>query len=311
MQVAIRSGGTALNLEVEEYGAEERGTVILIMGLGTQLIAWPMELVHGLTQAGYRVIRYDNRDVGLSSKFESFGSPDAASLVLRRMLHLPINAPYTLQDMALDAVGLMDALGVDRAHVVGASMGGMIAQILAARHASRVCSLTTIMSSAGAPLPWDSSAAARRVLLARPPANATQEDLIAMRMRTYRVIGGPNHAMPEPLLREMARRTVERCPDRSGSRRQLAATQATGSLKVCLRDIHVPTLIIHGLDDPLIAARRARQLHRGIRGSTLLLLEGMGHNLPHRLVPRIARAILENCAKGGPARVAPPEGASS
>ena len=126
----------------------------------------------------------------------------------RAFLGLPVRSPYTLDDMARDTVGLMDALGIGEAHVVGASMGGMIAQILAARHASRVCSLTTIMSSPGATLPWDSSAAARRVLLARPPANATQEDLIAMRMRTYRVIGGPNHAMPEAVLREMARRTV-------------------------------------------------------------------------------------------------------
>lgn len=299
MQVAIRSGATALNLEVEEYGTADRGSIILIMGLGTQLIAWPMDFVYALTAAGYRVIRYDNRDVGLSSKFESFGAPDAAAVVLRRMLGLPIKAPYTLHDMALDAVGLMDALSVERAHFVGASMGGMIAQILAARHSNRVLSLTTIMSSPGAPLPWDSSAAARSVLLARPPANATQEDLIEMRMRTYRVIGGPNHAMPEAMLREMARRTVERCPDRSGSRRQLAATQATGSLKVCLRDIHVPTLIIHGLDDPLIAVRRSRQLHRGIRGSKLLLLEGMGHNLPQRLIAQIAGAIVENCARSG------------
>jgi proline iminopeptidase len=297
VQVAIRSGETALNLEVEEYGAEERGTIILIMGLGTQLIAWPMDFVQALTAAGYRVIRYDNRDVGLSTKYQSFGSPDAASVVLRRMLRLPISAPYTLYDMARDTVGLMDALRIDRAHIVGASMGGMIAQILAARHASRVSSLTTIMSSAGAPLPWDSTAAARRVLLARPPPNATPEDLIAMRMRTYRVIGGPKLVMPEEMLREMARRTVERCPDRTGSRRQLAATQATGSLRAYLRDIHVPTLIIHGLDDPLIAPRRARQLHRCIRGSKLLLLEGMGHNLPHQYMPQIVRAIVENCAQ--------------
>ena len=297
VQVAIKSGITALTLEVEQYGAADRGTIILIMGLGTQLIAWPMEFVRALAAAGYRVIRFDNRDVGLSSKFASFGSPDAASVTVRRLLRLPINAPYTLHDMAQDTVGLMDALGIDRAHIVGASLGGMIAQLLAARHASRVCSLTTIMSSPGAPLPWDSTAAARRVILARTPANATQDDLIQQRVRTYRVIGGPNQAMPEEVLREMARLTIERCADRTGSRRQLAATQATGSLRRCLRDIHVPTLIIHGLDDPLITPRRSRQLHRGIRGSKLLLLEGMGHNLPRQLMPQIVQAIVENCAK--------------
>jgi pimeloyl-ACP methyl ester carboxylesterase len=176
-------------------------------------------------------------------------------------------------------------------------MGGMIAQLLAARHAARVCSLTAIMSSPGAPLPWDSTAAARRVLLARAPANATPEDLINQRVHTYRVIGGPNQTVPEEALREMARLTIERCADRTGSRRQLAAAQATGSLKRYMRDIHVPTLLIHGLDDPLIAARRSKQLHRGIRGSRLMLLEGMGHNLPRQLMPQIVEAILDHCAK--------------
>jgi pimeloyl-ACP methyl ester carboxylesterase len=298
VQLAIQSGKTALNLEVEEYGAADRGTIILIMGLGTQLIAWPMDFVQALAAAGYRVIRYDNRDVGLSSKFAACGTPDAARVVLRRLLRLPINAPYTLHDMAQDSIGLMDALKIERAHIVGASMGGMIGQILAARHAARVASLTTIMSSAGAPLPWDSTAAARKALLARPPPNATQEMLIDMRMRTYRVICGRELVMPEPLLREMARRTVERCADRTGSRRQLAATQASGSLKSYLRDIHVPTMVIHGSADPLIAPRRARQLHRGIRGSKLLLLEGMGHNLPQKYMPQIVRAIIENCVAG-------------
>jgi len=297
MQVAIKSGITALNLEVEQYGDADRGTIILIMGLGTQLIAWPMEFVRALTAAGYRVIRFDNRDVGLSSKFESFGAPDARTVTLRRLLRLPVKAPYTLHDMAQDTVGLMDALNIDRAHIVGASMGGMIAQVLAARHASRVCTLTAIMSSPGAPLPWDSTAAARRALLARPPANATRADLINQRVRTYRVIGGPNQTVPEPVLREMARLTIERCADRTGSRRQLAAAQATGSLKRYMRDIHVPTLLIHGLDDPLIAARRSKQLHRGIRGSRLMLLEGMGHNLPRQLMPQIVEAILDHCAK--------------
>jgi pimeloyl-ACP methyl ester carboxylesterase len=298
VQVAIKSGISALTLEVEQYGDPERGTIILIMGLGTQLIAWPMEFVRALAAAGYRVLRFDNRDVGLSTKFESFGSPDAAAVTVRRLLRLPVNAPYTLHDMAQDTVGLMDALHIERAHIVGASMGGMIAQVLAARHAARVCTLTAIMSSPGAPLPWDSTAAARRVLLARTPPDATPEDLIRQRMQTYKVIGGPNQTVPEPVLREMARLTIERCADRTGSRRQLAAAQATGSLKRYLRDIHVPTLIIHGLDDPLIAARRSRQLHRGIRGSKLLLLEGMGHNLPRQLMPQIVQAIVENCARG-------------
>lgn len=296
MQVAIRSGATALNLEVESFGSPTQGTIILIMGLGTQLIAWPMPFCRALVDAGYQVIRYDNRDVGLSTKFEAAGVPNGFAVMLRGLLHLPGNAPYTLEDMALDTVGLMDALRIDRAHIVGASLGGMIAQILASRHASRVATLTCIMSSPGAPKPWDSTAAARRVVLSRPPANASVEDLVRLRMHTYRVTSGP-HRLSEEDLHAMATLAVERAADSTGSKRQLAAAQATGSLARNLRDIHVPTLIIHGNDDPLIHPRRSRQLHAGIAGSKLMLLDGMGHNLPPVLLPQIAAAIIENCGQ--------------
>lgn len=297
MQVSIQSGGTALSLEVEQFGSPDKGTILLIMGLGTQLIAWPMDFCQRLAAAGYRVIRYDNRDVGLSSKIESGGTPDARSAILRRWLHLPVKAPYRLEDMAQDAVGLLDALEIERAHMVGASLGGMLAQILAGRHASRVATLTAIMSSPGAPPPWDSTAAARKVLMASAPANATKEDLIRMRMHTYQVIAGPGQPMPQSTLYEMAKLSVERSDDSGGARRQLVAAMATGSLRANLRNIHVPTLIIHGKNDPLIPPRRAEQLHRGIAGSKLLILEEMGHNFPQRLIPQIAAAIVDNCAR--------------
>lgn len=296
MQVSIRSGGAALNLEVEQFGAADKGTILLIMGLGTQLIAWPLDFCQRLAIAGYRVIRYDNRDVGLSTKIESGGVPDARAAILRRLLHLPVKAPYRLEDMAQDAVGLMDALKVERAHIVGASLGGMIGQILGSQHAARVATLTLIMSSPGAPPPWDSTREARKVLMSSAPANASQEDLIRMRMNTYRVIAGPGQPMAESTLREMAKLSVERSADSTGSRRQLVAAMATGSLKANLRNIHVPTLIIHGKNDPLIPSRRSEQMHRGIAGSKLLILEGMGHAFPQRLIPQIAAAIVENCA---------------
>ena len=296
MQIPIQSGAAALNLEVEQYGAPDKGTILLIMGLGTQLIAWPLDFCQRLAVAGYRVIRYDNRDVGLLSKIESGAVPDARSAILRRLLHLPVKAPYRLEDMAQDAVGLMDALKIERAHIVGASLGGMIGQILAAQHAARVATLTLIMSSPGAPPPWDSTPAARKVLMSPAPVNATQEDLIRMRMNTYRVIAGPGQPMAESTLREMARLSVERSADTTGSRRQLLAAMATGSLKANLRNIHVPTLIIHGKEDPLIPPRRSVQMHRGIAGSKLLILEGMGHSLPQRLTPQLAAAIVANCA---------------
>lgn len=296
MQVAIHSGGASLNLEVEEFGAPAKGTIILIMGLGTQLIAWPLEFCQGLAQAGYRVIRFDNRDVGLSTKFESAGLPDARAAGLRHLLHLRVTAPYTLEDMAQDVIGLMDALAIDRAHMVGASLGGMIAQLLASQHAARVATLTSIMSGPGAPMPWDSTPEARRALMMRPPANATAEDLIRMRMQVYRVIAKPDQSMPEDLLRELVTRSVERSIDTQGSLRQMVAALATGSLKKRMREIHVPTLIIHGRHDPLISSRRSQQLHRGIAGSKLMILDDMGHNLPMALVPQLIAAIAANCA---------------
>jgi pimeloyl-ACP methyl ester carboxylesterase len=297
VQVPIRSGDAALTLEAEEFGAPDKGTILLIMGLGTQLIAWPMDFCRRLAAAGYRVIRYDNRDVGLSTKFESDGVPDARAAIVRRLLHLSIRAPYRLEDMAQDAVGLLDALKVNRAHVVGASLGGMIGQLLASRHAARVATLTTIMSSPGARPPWDSTAAARKVLMARAPDNATTAELIRMRMHTYRVIAGPGQSLAESTLHEMAKISVERCADSQGSRRQLVAALATGSLMSELRRIHVPTLVIHGKNDPLIPPRRSEQLHRGIAGSKLMIMEGMGHNLPQNLIPQIAAAIIDHCGQ--------------
>jgi pimeloyl-ACP methyl ester carboxylesterase len=295
--VPIQSGVAALELETEQFGIAEKGTILLIMGLGTQLIAWPMDFCRRLAVAGYRVIRYDNRDVGLSSKIDSAGVPDARAAILRRLLHLPVKAPYRLEDMAQDAVALMDALKIERAHIVGASLGGMIGQILASKHAARVSTLTLIMSSPGAPPPWDSTPQARKVLMTPAPPNATAEDLIRMRMNTYRVIAGPGQPMADSTLYEMARLSVERSADTSGSRRQLVAAMATGSLKKNLRDIHVPTLIIHGKNDPLIPVRRSAQMHAGIAGSKLLILEGMGHSFPQRLIPQIAAAIVEHCAR--------------
>jgi pimeloyl-ACP methyl ester carboxylesterase len=297
MQVAIKSGGAALNLEVEQFGDDAKGTILLIMGLGTQLIAWPLELCNDLAARGYRVIRFDNRDVGLSSKFSDRGVPNPVTATLKRLLHLKVDAPYDLEDMARDAVGLMDALDIGAAHVVGASMGGMIAQLLAAKHSARVRSLAAIMSSPGAPLPWDATAAARRALMKRPPPGATKQDLIDMRIDTYRVIGGPKQSVPEVVLREMAQLSVERSVDGTGSLRQLVATQKTGSLKRLLREIRVPTVVIHGSDDPLIPRKRGEELHRGIAGSRLVILEGMGHNLPRPMLPAIAEAIHSNCAR--------------
>ena len=220
----------------------------------------------------------------MSTKFEALGTPNAVRATLRRLLQLKVQAPYSLEDMAQDAVGLLDALEVRRAHIVGASMGGMIAQILAARHADRVESLTLIMSSPGAPQPWDTTAAARWVLLARSPPGATLEELIDMRVRTYQVIGGVNQSATREQMAELARRVVERSSDSSGSRRQLVATQKSGSLRRLCRTIQAPTLVLHG------TARAHRRQRTAIA-------RWDGHNLPRPLLLAIAAAIVRNCAR--------------
>jgi pimeloyl-ACP methyl ester carboxylesterase len=297
VQVAVRSGAVALNLEVEELGTADRGSIVLVMGLGAQLIAWPVEFCRALAAAGYRVIRFDNRDVGLSTKFSSAGVPNARAAIWRRLLRLPARAPYTLSDMAADTVGLMDALRIADAHIVGASLGGMISQIVAAQHPKRVRSLTCIMSSPGVPWPWESSGDARTLLSAAPIAIDDIEGQIQSRVRTYKILGGASQPYPEEALYEFARYTVARSADTDGRRRQFVAGHASGDLRPLLRDIGVPTLLIHGRNDPLIPVARSEQLHRGIRDSKLMIVEDMGHNLPPAALPRMLDAILENCGR--------------
>ena len=279
----------------EEFGARSDPTVLLIMGLGTQMIAWDEEFCAELVERGFHVVRYDNRDVGRSTHFRNVRPPPPQALARRR----PGRVAYTLADMAGDAAGLLDHLGIEAAHVVGASMGGMIAQTLAARHPQRVRSLVSIMSTTGSLRYGQASFRIYPFFLRRP-----ERDLDALTERAvglFRVIGSPEFATDEDKLREMVSRSYERGGgDIAGTMRQLAAIIAGGNRTRELARIKAPTLVIHGTKDRMIRVSGGKATARAIPGARLMLIKGMGHDLPRALWPRFADAIAEHAraAKG-------------
>lgn len=293
-----------IQIEYETFGKPSDPAILLIMGLGGQLVLWPEALCRALADGGYHVIRYDNRDVGLSSKIESAGKPDLNRAALRYLLRLPLKAGYTLDDMAADALGLLDALGIARAHVVGLSMGGMIGQILAARHGERLLSFTAIMTSSGnRALPQPSLKL--RLRLTRRPKSVTREALIQHSVNTWKLIGSPGYPTPDAELRAMVERDQARCLYPRGMARQTLAIMAAPNRVPLLKRIQAPTLVIHGLADPLVPVAAGRELGRLIPRARLELIEGMGHDLPGPLLPRIGRLILDHVdAAGRPAAAA-------
>ncbi len=281
-----------VRLAYEEFGSPKNPAMLLIMGLGTQMIAWPPDFCQGLADHGFRVIRFDNRDIGLSEKMENAHIPQATRLMVFSRLKLPVRVPYTLTDMARDAVGLMDSLGIDKAHVVGASMGGMIGQILAARFGERVISLTSIMSSSGNPkLPGPSKEVVRlmvkRSLGKAPPT-------VESSMAFWRLIGSPDYQPSDDELRNKILASLERSNHPEGYSRHLAAIIANGSRVKMLRKITAPTLIIHGKDDVLVPVEGGIDTARQISGSRLEVIAGMGHDLPRQLLPRFIELIEEH-----------------
>jgi pimeloyl-ACP methyl ester carboxylesterase len=281
-----------IKLEYEVSGDKNASPVLLIMGLGAQLTRWPEPFYRTLADAGFYVIRYDQRDVGLSTRMDDAGSPSLAGAALRAAMRLPVNAPYDLGDLAADALGLLDALGLGSAHVVGASMGGMVGQILAARHRDRARSLVSIMSTSGSrrlPQPdWRLQLA----LLRRPNARGDRERAINWAVALYKRIGSPGFPADDQLLREQVTRDVDRSYYPRGLRRQILAIIASGSRTSMLGQIIAPTLILHGAADPLIPVAAAYDLHDRIRGSQLEVFPGMGHDLPRPLIPTITTQII-------------------
>ncbi|MGE0708561.1 MAG: alpha/beta fold hydrolase [Planctomycetota bacterium] len=280
--------GRGVRLEVEELGDPQGEPLLLIMGLGAQLLHWPTGLCELLAARGLRVIRFDNRDAGLSTPFQAQGTPDLPAAVWRMLVGLPVEAPYDLSDMARDALGVLDGLGIERAHVVGASMGGMIAQTVALQAPERTLSLCS-MFSAAQPL-FLARPRALRVLLR--PAPRTREGAVERTMELFQVLRGTRFPFDVARHRELAEQAYDRAPAVPGAvARQLAAILKSGSRVRALRGLRVPTLCLHGTEDPLIPVGAGRATARAIPGARLHLIEGMGHHLPPGAWEEIAGAL--------------------
>jgi pimeloyl-ACP methyl ester carboxylesterase len=292
----MRISANGVGIEVDDRGPPGGEPLLLVMGLGMQLIAWPEELVDDLVARGFRVIRIDNRDIGLSQHFDHLGVPSLGWAVLRYMMHLPVRAPYRMADMAADTIGVLDALGLREAHLCGASMGGMIAQHVAAKHPMRVKSLTLIMSTSGARRLPQASPRVRRALLARPQGQ-DMASILAHLTRLWGVIGSPAYPPAPERLRERLQSMVQRSWHPAGTARQMLAVAADGDRTPMLAGIRAPTHVIHGAADPLVPAPAGEDLAARIDGATLDLVPGMGHDLPLQLLPRLAAGIAANAAR--------------
>ena len=274
-----------IELAYETFGDRERPPVLLVMGLATQMIGWPDEFCTGLAERGHFVIRFDNRDIGLSTHVDDRGAPDILAILGGDRS----NVPYPLSDLADDTVGLLDHLGLDSAHVVGASMGGMIAQLVAVRNPERVRSLTSIMSTTGAAGVGTPSPAATGLLLAAPVHD--RENAIQRAVDTYRVIRSPGFEFDEAALRERAGLSFDRAYDPAGVARQLAAILTTPDRTPDLGTLDVPTLVVHGAQDQLVDVSGGQATAAAVPGAELMVVEGMGHDLPRAVWPRLLDAI--------------------
>jgi pimeloyl-ACP methyl ester carboxylesterase len=274
------------------------------MGLGGQLTMWPVELCNELVARGYRAIRFDNRDVGLSTKFDAAGMPDMAAIFGALMAGKPATAPYSLDDMAKDAVGLLDALGIQKAHIVGASMGGMIAQLVAANHPERTLSLTSIMSSTGNPALPQAKPEAMEVLMSPAAPAGDIEAIVARGIKAWNTIGSPGYRTDEKTLREWVLRDATRSFYPVGIARQMAAIVANGDRREKLKKVKAPTVVLHGADDPLVPVEGGKDTAASIAGAELRIVPGMGHDFPIALVKTFADAITAAAKRAGAAKAA-------
>jgi pimeloyl-ACP methyl ester carboxylesterase len=285
----IKANG--ITLEVEEHGSPQGEPLVLIMGLGMQLIAWHEDFVQLLVSRGFRVIRFDNRDIGLSHNFDHLGLPNLALEAMKHAMGWAVRSPYSLADMADDTIGLLDAMGIAKAHVCGASMGGMVAQQLAARHPGRLQSVTLMMTSSGARRLPGPSLRVRRAMISRPSDPKSFDSIVSHYVDIYKLIGSPGFPSTDEWLRRRLSMSVRRSYRPGGTARQLTAIVADGDRTPMLSRIKLPVQIIHGLADPLVPVAAGQELARSIAGSHLDLVDGMGHDLPMALWPRFADGI--------------------
>lgn len=265
--------------------------IVLVMGIGAQMVLWPEGFCDMLAARGFRVIRFDNRDVGRSTKLDDLGVPPFFPTMARMLVGAPVSAPYALEDMAADVAGLLDVLGIEDAHIVGASLGGMIAQTMAITHPHRMRSLVSVMSTTGKP-GLVSTPGALRALFSPPPR--TREQAIARHLAFFRVVGSTGFERDEAAVEEMAGRMWDRGYHPRGVLRQLAAMGATGDRTPRLRFVRVPTLVVHGTVDPLIRPVGGKLTAAAIPGATLRWIEGMGHDLPRGAWPLITDLVARH-----------------
>ena len=281
-----------ITLEYETAGELSNPPLLLIMGLGAQLIAWDDAFVAELAQRGFFVIRYDNRDVGLSTWFDEAGVPDIGELMVARQSGGSPKAPYLLADMAADASGLLDALGIASAHVLGVSMGGMIAQSFAIAHPAKLRSLISIMSTTGDPSVGNPHPDAMAALMAPPPAN--RDEALEASVKAWSVFGSPGYEFDEKRIRDNAARAYDRAFHPEGIARQLAAVIASPDRTGQLRSVKAPTLVIHGEADPLVDPSGGKATAAAVPGASLWLVPGMGHDLPPALFSEIADRVASH-----------------
>ena len=286
-----------IDLFYDTFGDPDASPLLLVMGLGAQMIQWDEGFCAALADAGHHVIRFDNRDVGMSTTLEHLGMPDVTAAFRAAARHEPVDAPYRLHDMAADAVGLLEALGIEAAHVVGASMGGMIAQAMAIEHPARVRSLTAIMSTTGHhSLPPARPEAMAALLM---PVARDRAGNVERAVRISRIIGSPGFPLDEERLRLKAGHAFDRGFHPAGPARQLVAVTASGNRRRGLREVRVPTLVIHGTDDPLIPLECGRDIAACVPGAEMLEIAGMGHDMPRAVWPRLVDAIAALTARVG------------
>lgn len=285
-----------IDIEYDTFGNPDHEPILLIMGLGTQMIAWSPEFCNALAERNHYVIRFDNRDIGLSTKFDHEPVPGRFGFFLNYALGMKIKAPYSLSDMAADAAGVLDGLDIEAAHIVGASMGGMIAQHLAFDHPARVLSLTSLMSTSGRPgLPKADSDVARHIFFTKP-RSLDREVMIDHLVKSRKMIASPAYPRSDDEWRELVSISMERSFYPSGFGRQSAAIVADGSRARRLGRVRAPTLVIHGRDDPLVPVEHGIDTARHIKDARLEIIDGMGHDLAPPLVEQLTTLIADHAA---------------
>lgn len=287
----MQVSSNGISLEVEDHGSPSGEPLVLIMGLGMQLVAWHDDFVKQLVARGFRVIRFDNRDIGLSQALDHLGTPNLAVDSLRLAFGLPVRSAYQLADMAADTAGLLDVFGIESAHVCGASMGGMIAQQLAVRHPKRVKSLTLMMTSSGSRRLPGPSLKVRRALISRPERPSDLNSVVAHYVRLYKLIGSPGYPASDDYLNSRLGLSVRRSYRPQGTARQMVAIAADGDRTPLLARIEAPTQVIHGEHDPLVPVAAGHDLASKIVGAKIDVIQGMGHDLPAALWPRFVQGI--------------------